>query len=103
MPRIDVRCSDDELAGWKAKADAAGLTLSELVRSSLSRARVPDRARADSVAALTRQVSRIGTNLNQIAAWCNTYKGTADAVQVIVHLAAIEREIESVYNSISHR
>ena len=41
----------------------------------------------------TRQVARIGNNLNQIARWANTHAETADAFEVIAHLVAIEREI----------
>jgi hypothetical protein len=102
MPRIEVRCSDEEQAGWKAKAEATGLTLSDMVRAALDSARLPDRSRAEAVADLTRQISRIGNNLNQIATWCNTYKATADAAQVIAHLVAIERELENAYKSISN-
>ena len=31
----------------------------------------------------TRQVSRIGNNLSQIARWANTHKGAAEAVEVL--------------------
>ncbi|MCY4658418.1 MAG: MobC family plasmid mobilization relaxosome protein [Acidobacteria bacterium] len=41
----------------------------------------------------TRQVARIGNNLNQIARWANTHADKADAFEVIAHLVAIEREI----------
>lgn len=36
-----------------------------------------------------RQLARIGNNLNQIAKWANTYKSTAEAVEVIQALRAI--------------
>jgi len=35
-------------------------------------------------------------NLNQIARWANTHAETAEAVEVIAHLGAIEREIARV-------
>lgn len=101
MPRIEVRCSDQEQAAWRSKAEAAGLTLSEMVRAALYDARLPDRAAAGELKELTRQVARIGSNLNQIAAWANTYKSSGDAVQIISHLSVIERELENVYQGIS--
>lgn len=100
---LKVRIDPDEKTKIQARADAAGMTVADLVRSALENARLPDRAHAEAVADLTRQVARIGSNLNQIAAWANTYKATADAVQIISHLAAIEREIEHVYQSLSQR
>ena len=39
------------------------------------------------------QIAGIGNNLNQIAGWANTYAETAEAVEVIAHLVAIERAI----------
>ncbi len=39
------------------------------------------------------EVARIGNNLNQIARWANTHKGT---VEVIGHLIAIERSLAAL-------
>ena len=44
----------------------------------------------------TRELARIGNNLNQIARWSNTHKGAIEAVKVIVHLAAIERALAAL-------
>ena len=44
----------------------------------------------------SRQLARIGSNLNQIARWANTYKRKAAAVQVIGHLSTIEREMHNL-------
>ena len=41
-----------------------------------------------------REIARIGSNLNQIARWANTYKDAAEAVEVVAHLAAIERTLD---------
>lgn len=89
--KIEVRCSEQDRAAWKAKADAAGLTLSELVRQSLGRVRtwtVKDRRAARE---RVLQLARIGNNLNQIARWANTHKSAADATEVIGALVSIER------------
>ena len=44
----------------------------------------------------TRQVSRIGNNLNHGARWANTRKGPVKAVQVMGHLIAIERTLRAL-------
>ncbi|NJL70023.1 MAG: MobC family plasmid mobilization relaxosome protein, partial [Microcoleus sp. SM1_3_4] len=41
----------------------------------------------------TRQISRIGNNLNQIAKWANTYKSTAEAIEIIEALRTIEKAL----------
>ena len=50
----------------------------------------------------TRELARIGANLNQIARWANTYASEAEAIEVVAHLVAIERalaELAPVGNS----
>ena len=42
----------------------------------------------------TRELARIGSNLNQIARWANTHKGNAEAVEVLAHLVVIERALD---------
>ncbi len=44
----------------------------------------------------TRQISRIGNNLNQIAKWANTYKSTAEAIEVIEALRTIEQTLNQL-------
>ena len=41
----------------------------------------------------TRQIARIGNNLNQIARWANTQKTAAEAVSVVAHLVSFERSL----------
>ncbi len=89
MHRTSVRASAPEFAAWKAKAAAASVPLSDLLRQAIARTRTWTAAEVER----TRQVARIGNNLNQIARWANTHADKADAVEVIAHLAAIEREI----------
>jgi hypothetical protein len=103
MPRLELRCSADEKAAWQAKAASAGMSLSELVRHSLDKSRLPDKQRQKDLAALVREVAKIGNNLNQIARFANTYKSTADTAQIVAHLAAIERILEDVYQGLSPR
>ena len=92
-----ARVSAAELAAWQAKAAAAGVSLSELLRQAMARtqpwtppAREVERER-------TRQIARIGSNLNQIARWAHTHlDDDLAAVEVIAHLVAIERELAAL-------
>ncbi len=90
---VKVRASEAEGAEWHAKARSAGLTLSDLVRRSVGRARTWTVAHAEVERERTRELARIGNNLNQIARWANTHKGAIEAVEVIGHLIAIERAL----------
>ena len=90
---VKIRASEAERAEWHAKARSAGLTLSDLVRRSVGRVRTWTVAHAEVERERTRQVARIGTNLNQIARWANTY---ASAAEVVAHLVAIERVLAAL-------
>ena len=93
---VKIRSSDAERAAWHTKARAAGLSLSDLVRRSVGRVRTWTVAHAELERERTRELARIGSNLNQIARWANTYREAADALEVIAHLAAIERALETL-------
>ncbi len=72
-----------ELDEWRAMAERAGTTLSQLMRAAMRRTRTWTAEDSAAVRERTRQVARIGNNLNQIARRAHRYRGTADAVQVI--------------------
>ena len=42
----------------------------------------------------TRQVARIGNNLNQIARWANTHATAIDAVEIIANLVYISQTLD---------
>ena len=44
----------------------------------------------------TRELARIGSNLNQIARWANIHKENAEALEVAAHLVAIERALDTL-------
>ena len=90
---VKVRASEPERAEWHAKAHSAGLTLSDLVRRSIGRVRTWTVAHADVERERTRELARLGNNLNQIARWANTHKEAIEAVEVIGHLIAIDRAL----------
>lgn len=96
---VHVMVNEQERSAWQAQAAAAGLTLADLIRQRLGDAKEVGRAplkrraarRADP--ALLAALGRIGSNLNQVARWANTYKGKAEAVQVLAALVSIEQVI----------
>ena len=90
---LQVRCTAAERAAWQATAVAAGLPLSTLVRRALGRVRTWTAKRADLERARTRELARIGSNLNQLARWANTHTSALEAVTVIAHLTALSREL----------
>ena len=93
---VTARVSATEFADTRAKAAAAGVPLSALLRQAMARTRTWTAPAAEVERERTRQVARIGNNLNQIAGWANTYKGGVDAVEVVVHLVAIERALAAL-------
>ena len=93
---VTARVSAAELADWRAKAAAAGVPLSALVREAMARTRTWTAPAAEVERERTKQVARIGNNLNQIARWANTHKAAIEAVEVIAHLIAIERALRAL-------
>ena len=90
---VKVRATEAERTEWHAKARSAGLTLSDLVRRSIGRVRTWTIAHAKVERERTRELARLGNNLNQIARWANTHKEAIEAVEVIAHLIAIDRAL----------
>ena len=88
-----ARVTPAELAAWNAKASGAGVTLSELLRQAMSRTQTWTAPAMEVERERTRQVARIGSNLNQIARWANTHLDELAPVEVIAHLIAIERAL----------
>ena len=92
----NARVTPEELEQWRGKARAAGTSLSELVRQAMARTRTWTAAARAAERERTLQLARLGSNLNQIARWANTHKACAEAVEVIAHLVAIERELRAL-------
>ena len=96
---VTFRLSAPEHASLRAKASAAGVSLSSLLRAAIVRTRTWTAAATDVERERTRQLARIGNNLNQIARWANRHKSAAEAVEVIAHLVALEREVQEAFRS----
>ena len=71
---VKIRASEAERAEWHGKARSVGLSLSDLVRRSVGRVRTWTVAHAELERKRTRELARIGSNLNQIARWANIHK-----------------------------
>ena len=90
---VAARVTPAEHAAWREKAAAAGVSPSVLLREAMARthtwtasARAVERER-------TRQIARIGNNLNQLVRWVNTHRTAAEAVSVIAHLVSFEHSL----------
>ena len=93
---IKVRLSKAEKERWQEKAVRAGLSLSNLIRQAIERTQTWTIQDRGLIAEHTRQIRRIGINLNQIAKWANTYGSTAEAIEIIECLKTIETKLEEI-------
>ncbi len=94
--QIHLRVSPAEAAAWQAKAAAAGVPLSDLLRRAMARTRTWTAAAVEVERERTRQVARVGNNLNQIARWANTHAAPIDAVEIIANLVCISQTLDKV-------
>lgn len=94
---IKIRLTGAEQAAWQAKAEAAGLSVSELIRRAVARVKTWTAANAEVERQRNRELAKIGNNLNQIARWANTHKTAADAIEVVSHLRSIEQLLDFSY------
>lgn len=96
--KIDSQTLDE----WKSKADAAGISVAELIRQSVAgqkirRTEKPAIKKADP--ALLRQIAAIGNNLNQIARRCNA----GDRFDVLLELRSIEERLQELVEAVRAR
>ena len=88
-----LRASAPERARWQALAAGRGVSLSELIRASLSGLRLRTRREPPPVAPeLLRELARIGNNLNQLARAANRHEPVT-ATALLARLIAIDREL----------
>ena len=90
---IHLRVSPAERPAWRAKAAEAGVPLSALLRQAMARTRTWTAPALAAERERTRQIARIGNNLNQLARWANTHASAVEAVTVTAHLVAFERSL----------
>ena len=92
---IKMRVTPDEKRLIESKASAQGQTVTDFLRQ-----RALDFRLRQSPLEKERihQLARIGSNMNQIARWANTYKKRAEAVEVITRLIVLERKLHEEEN-----
>lgn len=86
---ILLRLTAEEYAHLKAQADIAGLKLEPMLRQLIFGVELRPRP-PDAYAALLRELSAIGNNVNQIAYWANARKYVSSGE--IQEAAALVRE-----------
>lgn len=95
---VHVKLTDAERRAWKSMAADSKLTVADLIRQRMAtkiEGREPQKKRPTRRAdpRMIQSVGRVGSNLNQIARWANTYGGAADAAQILAALVAIDEQI----------
>ena len=75
---VSVWMNEQEYRHLKKQADRAGLGIDPFIRSLVAGMEIKPRP-PDTYAALLRELSAIGNNINQIAYWANARKGITDA------------------------
>ena len=93
---VAARVTPAERAAWREKAAAAGVSPSALLREAMARTRTWTASARGVERERTRQIARVGNNLNQLSRWVNTHKTAAVAVTVIAHLVSFERSLLAV-------
>jgi len=91
-----IRLSKAEKTSWQEKAILAGMPLASLVRQAMKKATISKQLDRSLFQERTCQIRRIGINLNQIAKWANTYKTTAEAIEIIEALKEIEKTLNQL-------
>ena len=86
---ISVWMNEQEYHHLKKQAELAGLGIDPFIRSLVAGVQIRPRP-PDTYAALLRELSAIGNNVNQIAYWANARKGITEAE--IKNAAALVRE-----------
>ncbi len=87
---VVVRLHPEERELLHLNAGVHGLSMSDYIRQTclgIRLRRTPEEKRR------LHELARIGANINQLARWANTYKGTAEAVEVLTALTDIEKRI----------
>ena len=91
-----ARITRAEHAAWKRKAAAAGVSPSALLRMAMARTQTWTAPALAAYRERSRQIARIGNNLNQVARWANTRASALEAVRVIDRLKAVERALRAL-------
>ena len=87
---VTVRVTQAEKKKFIAQAEAEEMSIGDFVRMRLNAPRV---RKTKNERAKVLQLARIGNNLNQLARWANTYKSSADSLQLLIRLQDIKEQL----------
>jgi hypothetical protein len=101
--RLSFRLAPEEYDALKAKAEKAKMDVSTFIRAAfpalLSEAGRMQKGRTrhaedDALLSCLLMLTRIHRNVEVLQQWTKTYRQGADAVSIMAHLVALEREID---------
>ena len=87
---LHIRLHPEERDLLRLNAGLQAMTVSDYIRQTCLGVRLrktPEEKKR------LHELARIGANINQLAKWANTYKRTAEAVEILTALTGIERRI----------
>jgi len=90
---IKLRVTLAEKEAIAAKSEAQGQTVADFLRQRALDYRLRQTPLEKE---RLRHFARMGSNLNQLARWANVHKSRGEALEVILALAAFERELKAV-------
>lgn len=93
---LKLRATEEERGRWQGIAENSGVSLSELMRSSLDGLRLRRRRGPPKVAPeLLRELARIGNNLNQLA-HAASRRQPLESAALLIRLIEIDRELAAI-------
>lgn len=93
--RFEIRLSDEDTARLDELKQASGLPRSEIVRQAIHRTRTWTVKDREGIRALTRELAKIGNNINQIARQLNQ----SSDLDTLTILAQIEADLQDIKNN----
>lgn len=91
---LKIRMNDTEFAAAKQAAEAAGLSMAEVIRMSVGKVRTWTLEDREGLRMVALELAKIGNNLNQIARQANR-NGFVD-LQILTLLEQIQAELKEV-------
>ena len=89
-------CEHGDRDGVPTVRQTAGVSPSALLRMAMARTQTWTAPPLAAYRERSRQIARIGDNLNQVARWANTHASALDAVRVMDRLTAVERALRAL-------
>ena len=91
-----IQLTKEERLALELKAHIADLSLSEFVRQSIKKVKISNLDDRELKKERTRQIARIGNNLNQIARKVNSNENTINTAKIRSDLKAIKQKLVSL-------